>query len=278
MAFNPPVILSIAGSDCTAGAGIQADLKTSEALGVYCTTALTAVTAQSPFRVKGILSVGEEMLRNQLNCIAETVLPSAVKTGMLPDAASARVAADFIKSNNITNVVVDPVLVATSGGRLTDDSDSTISGMVKWLFPMASIITPNIPEMRSLLDYAGIETEDITDNSAVDSLMQKYNINAILLKGGHEDSDYCIDRIYLRNANKPESVIVKPLTSQRIDTSNMHGTGCTLSTAIACGLAKGFNLEEAVTVAKAYVTGALERAAGSTLFPKNGPLCHKLNR
>lgn len=277
MAFNPPVILSIAGSDCTAGAGVQADLKTSEALGVYCTTALTAVTAQSPFGVRDILPVGETMLRHQLSCIAETVLPSAVKTGMLPDADSARLAAEFIRFHKIKKVVVDPVLVATSGGSLTDDSDSTIYGMTKWLFPLATIITPNIPEMRSLLNYAGIITEDIANNTAINSLMLKYNINAILLKGGHEDSEYCVDRLYLRNLSDPDSIVVRTLTSERIQTSNMHGTGCTLSTAIACGLAKGMNLEESVTIAKAYVTGALERAAGSTLFPKNGPLSHSKN-
>lgn len=269
-----PVVLSIAGSDNCAGAGIQADLKTCEALGVYCTTALTAVTAQNPFGVKRVLPVDENMLRDQLETIAEAVRPDAVKIGMLPGPSAVRTIADFLDRHHMNKVVLDPVLAATSGGSLSGAKNETLAAMVEQLFPYVSLLTPNIPEMKALLANISDNvdpSDDVTD-AGVQAYMECVGLNALLLKGGHSDSGYCVDKLFVKGDGK---IDMFTFSSERIETNNTHGTGCTLSSAIACGLAKGSGLVQAVAMAKAYVRTCLQNAAGCVLSPVNGPLIHR---
>lgn len=259
-----PVVVSIAGSDCSGGAGIQADIKTCSALGVYCPTALTAVTAQNPSGVKGVEYVGDDMLRLQLEAIFESISPDAVKIGMIPCASAAEVIHDTISEYGIGNIVIDPVLGATSGGSLSGDTMSTSSAVKELLFPLSLIVTPNIPELFRL---AGNEPDNDINKSAR-TLMARHSIRNLLVKGGHMDGDICQDTLY-----GPDGTQIT-FTAQRIQTPHTHGTGCTLSSAIACGLARGLDAATSISEAKAFLTGAIERGNARPVFPENGPLLH----
>ncbi len=264
--FRPelPVVLSIAGSDCSGGAGIQADIKTCEEFGVYCMTVVTAVTAQSPHGVAGIGYVGEEMLRKQLDCASESVMPDAIKIGMLPCAEAVEIIANFLDKNLCKNIIIDPVVRATNGGNLTGDSRETVDMAIRRLFPMSTLITPNIPE----LFYLTGEPESNDYASAAHILMSRSGANAILVKGGHSCMSECKD-ILFENDGK-----VCDFTAQRIQSEHTHGTGCTLSSAIACGLAKGYTLYEAISQAKKFITEAIKWGGRYRVFPHHGPLCH----
>lgn len=262
--MSVPVVLSIAGSDNCAGAGIQADLKTCSALGVYCLTVLTAVTAQNYKGVKSVAYVGDMMLRDQLTSTLECIRPDAVKIGMLPDVKAIDIIAEAIREYDLVNVVIDPVLSATCGGSLSGETSETVDSLISRLFPLATLITPNIPEMSRISGLEGLP-----DDCEVREFMRRNHINAILLKGGHSDEKACIDRLYESERNATIQ-----FTSPRLLTGNTHGTGCTLSSAIASGLAKGKSLSEAISEAKTYVTASIRRAIDSTLFPANGPLLH----
>jgi hydroxymethylpyrimidine/phosphomethylpyrimidine kinase len=259
-----PVVLSIAGSDCSGGAGIQADIKTCSEFGVYCMTVITAVTAQNPAGVARVDYVGADMLRSQLECIASSLRPDAIKTGMLPCAEGVEIVADFIERNKWENVVVDPVLKATSGGSLSGNSQPTAEAAKRLLFPLATVVTPNIPELYSL---SGLKNNVGTDEAARE-FMSRHQINAVLVKGGHSDGDECTDSLYYSNGTESS------FSAIRIDSDHTHGTGCTLSSAIACGLASGKSLDESVALAKRFITGAIRRGLSYRLFPANGPLCH----
>ena len=251
--------LTIAGSDSSGGAGIQADIKTMTANGVYATSAITALTAQNTTGVYGILESTPEFLANQLDCIFTDIFPDAVKTGMVSSTALIAVIADKLRQYGARNIVVDPVMVATSGARLI--SEEAVDALKEKLLPLATLLTPNIPEAEVLSGMtisapAGMER-------AARAISEKYGC-AVLCKGGHQISD-ADDLLWREGAGVW-------FRGRRIQNSNTHGTGCTLSSAIASNLAKGYDLDQSVRRAKAYISGAL--AAMLDLGHGSGPMDH----
>lgn len=253
-------VLSIAGSDSSGGAGIQADIKTITAHRLFAETVITALTAQNTLGVTGVLEATPEFVRLQIDTVFEDIRPDAVKVGMVSSAAIIRAIAEGLRAHEVGRVVVDPVMVSTSGSRLL--ADDALDALKRELLPLASVVTPNIPEAEILAD-GRIEGEaDMAD--AARAIAAACG-SAVLVKGGHGTAD----------AN---DLLVTPdgfelwLRGERIDTKNTHGTGCTLSSAIACGLAQGLPVEEAVRRAKRYVTGAI--AHDVHLGRGNGPLNH----
>lgn len=253
-------VLSIAGSDSSGGAGIQADIKTITAHRLFAETVITALTAQNTLGVTGVLEATPEFVRLQIDTVFEDIRPDAVKVGMVSSAAIIRAIAEGLRAHEVGRVVVDPVMVSTSGSRLL--ADDALNALKRELLPLASVVTPNIPEAEILAD-GRIEGEaDMAD--AARAIAAACG-SAVLVKGGHGTAD----------AN---DLLVTPdgfelwLRGERIDTKNTHGTGCTLSSAIACGLAQGLPVEEAVRRAKRYVTGAI--AHDVHLGRGNGPLNH----
>ena len=251
--------LTIAGSDSSGGAGIQADIKTMTANGVYAMSAVTALTAQNTTGVYGILESTPDFLANQLDCVFTDIFPDAVKTGMVSSVPLIEVIGDKLEQYQAKNIVVDPVMVATSGSRLMHTGAADILG--RELLPMAALVTPNIPEGEVLAGMPICSQEDMV--AAAARIHEAYNC-AVLLKGGHSLHD-ANDLLYTRDT-------CRWIRGERIDNPNTHGTGCTLSSAIAANLAKGFDLLESVSRAKAYLSGAL--AAGLDLGKGSGPLSH----
>jgi len=251
--------LTIAGSDCSGGAGIQADIKTMTAHGVYAMSAVTALTAQNTTGVYGIMDSTPEFLENQLDCIFTDIFPDAVKTGMLSSSRLIDVIARKLTRYKAKNIVVDPVMVATSGSRLMQ-SDALTSLQTK-LLPLATLVTPNIPEAQVLSGIKITTEEDMVTAARI--MHEKYGC-AVLCKGGHSVND-ANDLLYTGE----ETVW---FYGRRIATDNTHGTGCTLSSAIASNLAKGYSLKQSVAKAKAYISMAL--ADGLQLGAGNGPLNH----
>ena len=251
--------LTIAGSDSSGGAGIQADIKTMLANGVYAMSVITALTAQNTMGVKDIMEVTPEFLESQLDCVFSDIFPDAVKIGMVSSVPLIKTISKKLKEYGANNVVVDPVMVATSGSSLI--KTDAIECLSKELFPLTKLITPNIPEAQML---SGIEIKTVSDmEKAAKKISTEYSCN-VLLKGGHSVND-ANDLLY-----KDGEVIW--FFGERIDNPNTHGTGCTLSSAIASNLAKGISLEESVKNAKEYITKAL--ASGINLGKGNGPLKH----
>ena len=251
--------LTIAGSDSSGGAGIQADIKTMTANGVYATSAITALTAQNTTGVYGILESTPEFLANQLDCIFTDIFPDAVKTGMVSSTALIAVIADKLRQYGARNIVVDPVMVATSGARLI--SEEAVDALKEKLLPLATLLTPNIPEAEVL---SGMTIENAADmEKAARAISEKYGC-AVLCKGGHQISD--ADDLLWREGTGVW------FRGRRIQNSNTHGTGCTLSSAIASNLAKGYDLDQSVRRAKAYISGAL--AAMLDLGHGSGPMDH----
>ncbi len=269
---NPPVVLTIAGSDCSGGAGIQADLKTMSAFDVYGMSVITAVTAQNTCGVTGVQNVTGEMIRLQLEAVMSDIMPDAVKIGMLATADAVEAVADILEKYHVEHVILDPVMVSTSGRSLLEAEGK--EQMLRRLFPLAELVTPNIPEAEEILKAVDgsvenkqtISSVQITDQTmmekAAQAIRQKYGCN-VLLKGGHmiQAAD---DLLYQTQA------VWFP--AQRIDCTNTHGTGCTLSSAIASALARGYSLKEAVGIAKVYVRSAM--STGLDLGHGNGPLDH----
>ncbi len=257
-------VLSIAGSDSSGGAGIQADIKTIAANGLFAQTAITALTAQNTTGVYGVLDIDPDFVRQQIQVVFDDIRPDAVKIGMISSAAIAHVIADTLEEVGAENIVVDPVMVATSGSALM--ADDALEALVGRLFPLASIVTPNIPEASKLAERA-VETPDdmVAAAHAISATLSE--TGCVLVKGGHLVSD-ATDLLL-----SPEGETW--LSATRIETENTHGTGCTLSSAIACGLAEGRAIADAVAQAKAYVSGAL--AAGLDLGRGSGPLDHMWN-
>ncbi len=251
--------LTIAGSDSCGGAGIQADIKTMTALGVYGMTAITALTAQNTTGVKGIKEVEGDFLREQLGCIFMDIYPDAVKTGMIPNAGLIEVVADSLKEHGVRKIVIDPVMVSTSGSALI--ADAAIETLKNKLIPLGELITPNIPEAEVLCGHSINSVREIEE--AAKSLFDAYG-TAVLIKGGHGISD-ANDYLYGQG-------IERWFKSPRIDNPNTHGTGCTLSSAIASYLAMGYQLTDAVEKAKEYLTGAI--SANLDLGKGSGPLNH----
>jgi len=252
-------VLSIAGSDCSGGAGIQADLKTMTAFGVYGMTAITALTAQNTTGVYAVEESAPDFVAKQLDCVFEDIFPDAVKIGMVSSSAIIDVIAAKLREYNAKNIVLDPVMVATSGGVLMK-SDAT-KALAEKLFPLAAVITPNIPEAEVL---SGLKISDKKDMLAAARKLAVQTPAAILLKGGHlaESADD------LLLCNNEEFWFSAP----HIETKNTHGTGCTLSSAIACLLAEGEELPQAVEHAKAYLWQAIKNEP--SLGSGNGPINH----
>jgi hydroxymethylpyrimidine/phosphomethylpyrimidine kinase len=256
-------VLSIAGSDSGGGAGIQADLKTFAALGCYGMTAITALTAQNTLGVSGIHGVPPGFLKAQIQAVVEDIGVDAVKLGMLHTPEIVDVVAWAIDRYQLPNVVLDPVMVATSGDRLI--AAETVQVLVRELFPRAAVVTPNLDEAALLVGHA-IEGVDALDGAA-DELLA-LGARAVLLKGGHLPGDDVVDVLLQAGGAR------KRLASRRIASRNLHGTGCTLSSAVAAHLALGAALPDAVEQARAYVLGAMAAGVGVQVGAGHGPLNH----
>ena len=251
--------LSIAGSDSCGGAGIQADIKTMTMNGVYAMTAVTALTAQNTLGVRAIQEATPEFLRQQLDAVFEDIFPDAVKIGMVASSDLIRVIADRLHCCKAMNIVVDPVMVSTSNAALI--KTDAVSTLTEELLPLATLITPNIPEAQVL---SGMEIHSSADmEKAAEQLGKSYGC-AVLLKGGHCVND-ANDLLYSNGT-------LRWFEGKRIDNPNTHGTGCTLSSAIASNLAKGLSLVDSVEKAKEYISGAL--AAMLDLGKGSGPMDH----
>ncbi len=253
--------LTIAGSDSSGGAGIQADIKTMTMNAVYAMSAITALTAQNTTGVTGILEVSPDFLSKQIDAIFLDIFPDAVKVGMVSSSQLIETIAEKLKYYKASNIVVDPVMVATSGSRLIEDE--AIGTLKKELLPLATVITPNIPEAEILADITITDKKDMEDAAKI--LVEKYGC-AALVKGGHRVND-ANDILYSKDLSEPVW-----FNGRKIDNPNTHGTGCTLSSAIASNLAKGYDLVQAIENAKAYLSGALE--AMLDLGKGSGPLAH----
>jgi len=261
-------VLSIAGSDSGGGAGIQADLKTFSALGCYGMTAITAITAQNTCGVTGIHGIPPEMLKAQIDAVVQDIGVDAVKIGMLHSPDVVHVVAEAIRTYQLPHVVLDPVMVATSGDRLI--AQETVAVLVQELFPLAEVVTPNLDEAGWLLGR-NIEGVEALELAAQDLL--RLGARAALLKGGHLPGDWVVDVLAVQGGEHAQGQGHR-LQSQRIATHNGHGTGCTLSSAIAAQLALGQPLQQAVEQARAYILGAIAAGADVTTGHGHGPLNH----
>ena len=251
--------LSIAGSDSSGGAGIQADIKTMTANGVYAMTAVTALTAQNTTGVTDILEATPSFLAAELDAVFTDIFPDAVKIGMVSSAELITVIADKLTQYGAKHIVVDPVMVATSGSKLL--RDDAIGALTERLLPLAEVLTPNIPEAEILADMKIESPADM--ETAARTISEKYGC-AVLCKGGHDLND--ANDLLWKDGQ------ARWFNGRRIANPNTHGTGCTLSSAIASNLAKGYGLDESVEKAKAYISGAL--AAMLNLGAGSGPMNH----
>lgn len=255
--------LTIAGSDSGGGAGIQADLKTFAAHGVYGTSAITAVTAQNTTGVFGVAALSPDMVVAQIDAVASDLRPDAVKIGMLADASLVRAVAAALRRHGLSPVVLDPVMVAKGGDRLL--TDDAVGALRDELLPLAAVVTPNLPEAEVL---TGLRASTPDDMVAIARCLLEMGARSALVKGGHLDGD-AVD-IWT------DGLDVLRLSAPRIETRHTHGTGCTLSSAIAANLALGRSLADAVRASKDYVLGAIRHAPG--LGHGHGPLAHFWNR
>lgn len=256
------VVLSIAGSDSSGGAGIQADIKTITAHKCFAETAITALTAQNTLGVYDILNVSPKFLEAELDAVFTDIRPDAVKIGMVSDKKLIKSIAKKLKEYNAKNIVLDPVMVATSGAKLISDDAKEV--LIKELMPLADVITPNILEAEVL---AGIKINNADDMEEACKIISKLNVKACLLKGGHRVND-ANDLLYYDNK-------FIWINGKRINNPNTHGTGCTLSSAIASNLAKGFKMDVAVKRSKAYLSDCLN--AMLDLGKGSGPMDHGCN-
>jgi hydroxymethylpyrimidine/phosphomethylpyrimidine kinase len=258
-----PIAVTIAGSDSSGGAGIQADLKTFSALGVYGASVVTALTAQNTQGVTAIHDVPPEFIAQQIDAVFSDLAVNAVKIGMLSQPASIEAVAAGLERHRQSPVVVDPVMVATSGDRLL--APAAIEVLRKLLIPRATVITPNLPEAAALLE-APIATNEAEMQRQAERLLE-LGPGAVLIKGGHHAGPESIDLLV-------EPTRVTKLAATRVETKNTHGTGCTLSAAVAAGLAKGLDLMQAVREAKDYVTAAIGAADQLAVGSGHGPVHH----
>jgi len=254
-----PRALTIAGSDSGGGAGIQADLKTFAALGVFGMSALTALTAQNTVGVRAVLEVDPEFVSAQIRAVVEDIGVDAVKTGMLATSAIIRRVAQDVRELGLTTLVVDPVMVAKSGDPLL--RSNAVAALVEELLPLALVVTPNLHEAEVLVGFP-VKTPEDMEKAA--RKIKSFGPRYVVLKGGHLEGDP-MDLL-----DDGERVVRFP--TERFHTPNTHGTGCTFASAIAAGLAKGLNVPEAVTLAKEYITGAIREAL--PLGRGHGPVHH----
>jgi hydroxymethylpyrimidine/phosphomethylpyrimidine kinase len=253
-------VLTIAGSDCSGGAGIQADIKTITAHKMYAMSAITALTAQNTTGVYGVQEATPDFVSQQLDCIFTDIFPDAVKIGMVSSKEIIEVIAAKLIQYQAKNIVVDPVMVATSGSRLL--SDGAINTLITKLIPLADLITPNIPEAESLCGFCIDTPEEMLAAAKKISTMLG---GSVLIKGGHLTETTADDLLFAAGS-------AEWFRSSKIENPNTHGTGCTLSSAIACNLAAGYEIKTAVKNAKDFITGAL--LAGLDLGKGSGPLNH----
>ena len=287
-----PKVLSIAGSDSSGGAGIQADLKTFSALGVYGATAITAITAQNTQGVNSQFALEPQMVYDQIAAVMDDIEPSVVKIGMLSNTAIVEAVAKALHDYRPSFIVLDPVIVSSTGHRLLSiEAQETIK---EKLIPIADLLTPNIPEMKALTDSSLSSLEEKKE-----AAQQLFNLGAkaILLKGGHEEGEVKTDVLFVsqqstdnettsRDASMTQndkqdvvdtSIRMLLLSSPTIETNNTHGTGCTLSSAIAAFIARGLSLEDAISEAKNYVTEAIRAGADINIGKGIGPVNHFFN-
>ncbi|MDJ1483959.1 bifunctional hydroxymethylpyrimidine kinase/phosphomethylpyrimidine kinase [Cytophagaceae bacterium YF14B1] len=257
-------VLTIAGSDSGGGAGIQADLKTFAALGCYGMSVITALTAQNTQSVTAISSVSDDFVVAQLEAVLTDIGTDAVKIGMIHRADIIEAIAETLQGYRVRNIVLDPVMVAKSGDKLLQDE--AIESLKRYLLPIATVITPNLPEAAVL---TGKNIQDITEMKESVIELAQLTQGYILLKGGHLEGNESVDILYHAQTDQ-----LSTLTSERVHTVNSHGTGCTLSSAIAAGLANGLSVSEAVVAAKEYLTNALKAGAEYTLGSGHGPVHH----
>jgi hydroxymethylpyrimidine/phosphomethylpyrimidine kinase len=258
-----PRVLTIAGSDSGGGAGIQADLKTFAALGCYGMTAITALTAQNTMGVQAIQSVPAAFLKAQLQSVLDDIGVDAVKIGMLHSPEVVEVVAWAIDHYQLKRVVLDPVMVATSGDKLI--ADETVAVLVRELFPRVQLITPNLDEAALLLGRP-VPDENALRQACAD--LQSMGAASVLLKGGHLQGEDVVDVLLLADGTS------RTLRSKRITSRNVHGTGCTLSSAIASHWTLGLDLTEAVVQARSYILAAIQAGASVTTGQGHGPLNH----
>jgi hydroxymethylpyrimidine/phosphomethylpyrimidine kinase len=261
--MTTPIAVTIAGSDSGGGAGIQADLKTFSALGVYGASVITALTAQNTKGVTGIHDVPPDFIKAQIDAVFSDLDVRAVKIGMLSQPAVIEAVVAGLDRWQATNVVLDPVMVATSGDRLLNPQ--AIDVLTRMLIPRALVITPNLPEAAALLDEPLAKNED--EMLAQAGRLRDRGARAVLIKGGHGDGAESVDLLVQASS-------FTRLATPRIATRNTHGTGCTLSSAVAAGLAKGLDLVAAAREAKAYVSEAIAASARITIGSGHGPVHH----
>ncbi|MGD9809077.1 MAG: bifunctional hydroxymethylpyrimidine kinase/phosphomethylpyrimidine kinase [Deferribacterales bacterium] len=254
--------LTIAGSDSGGGAGIQADIKTMSANGVYAMSVITAVTAQNTTGVQGYVDIPLEYIDMQIDSIFSDIVPDAVKTGMLSNPDTVALVARKLHEYRVENLVVDPVMIAKGGSPLL--REEAVQNMVQMLFPQAKIITPNIPEAEFITGKKIVTSSDMHE---ICLLLTDMGANAVLLKGGHMGTDEANDLLF-------DGEDFYTLSSPRINTENTHGTGCTLASAIASNLAKELNILDAVRAAKGYIQGAIEHADDLEIGSGHGPVHH----
>lgn len=270
--MNPPIILSIAGSDCSGGAGIQADIKTISALGGYAASVITAVTVQNTLGVQAVHPIPADIIRSQIEAVMDDLQPEVLKIGMVHNAAIVHVIAECLLEYHPKFVIYDPVMISTSGRRLM--TEETVQTIKEELFPLCTLITPNLSE-ASLLHGQTISTIAEMEQAA-QKLSRQFG-TSVLIKGGHLESEEMCDVLCckppLAEAINQSSACTF-YTNPKIESHNLHGTGCTLSSAIATFLAHGKRLEEAVRQAKDYINTAINNGKNLQIGHGNGPLWH----
>lgn len=260
-------VLTIAGSDSGGGAGIQADIKTISAMGCFATSAITAITVQNTLGVEGVHPIPLDTIRGEIDAVLTDIGTDAVKIGMLHSSEVVDVVAEALTRHNIRNIVLDPVMVSTSGHRLIEES--AIEQLKRVLLPLSRVITPNIPEAEIL---AGVKITSSEQFPEVARQLSAGGTVSVLLKAGHLTEERVVDIFY----NAEEDTIT-PLPSLRIDTPNTHGTGCTLSSALASAIALGAPLTQAAAMAKEYIDGAIRSGADYSIGHGHGPVDHFWN-
>jgi hydroxymethylpyrimidine/phosphomethylpyrimidine kinase len=263
-----PIVLSIAGSDSSGGAGVQADLKTFSALGVYGATAITALTAQNTLGVRSQLAIDPQMVYDQITTVVEDLHPRHVKIGMLANADIVNAVAEALSGYDLS-VILDPVMISSSGHRLLSTEAQEV--IKQRLLPLTTLLTPNIPEAEALcaMPLSSTKNKELAARYLLD-----LGAEAVLLKGGHEAGSVKSDTLFRMSPNGIES---HTLSSETIDTKNIHGTGCTLSSAIAAYMARGYDIIEAITAAKRYISEAIRAGADVEIGHGFGPVNHGFN-
>ncbi len=263
-----PIVLSIAGSDSSGGAGIQADLKTFSSLGVYGATAITAITAQNTQGVHAQFALPPQLVYDQIVAVINDLRPSFIKIGMLANAEIVLTVAETLSLYS-TPIILDPVIVSTTGHRLLSIDAQDI--LKEKLLPLSTLLTPNIPEMQAL---TSMPLSSFEEKERAAQYLMHCGAKAVLLKGGHEEGNIKTDILFTQSANGIQSTL---FSADTIPTQNTHGTGCTLSSAIAAFMARGLCLNDAITEAKKYITNAITAGANIKIGHGSGPVNHGFN-